>query len=232
MNFGNVGVSNRVNGQEILVDESLLYELSGLSYQGCIVKWGKGVTDFFDEEGNKVTVEIETIKKMMLERAGVVTVEASLLDQNDLGVFWKMVDLFLTHILQPKQHTQFPFTNQDLIHTYLLMQERPVNFAYVVIDCLLDKVNNFNLPTFSHLSRERMEHMPYASHFTGIFKHFGVNFDGDEVQRVKDSRKIRASTLNSMKLFRAVRRGYVYQPYLREEDVMVDPKDQKFMPHK
>ena len=24
-------------------------------------------------------------------------------------------------------------------------------------------------------------------------------------------------------------RGYVYQPYLREGDVMVDPKDQKFI---
>ena len=35
-----------------------------------------------------------------------------------------------------------------------------------------------------------------------------------------------------MKLFRTVRRGYVYQPYMREEDVMVDPRDQKFMPHK
>ena len=112
------------------------------------------------------------------------------------------------------------------------MQERPVNFAYVVIDCLLDKVKNFNLPTFSYLNRETMEHMPYASHLTLIFKHFEVKFGRYEVQRVEDSKKIRASTLKSMKLFRTVRRGYVYQPYLREEDVMVDPKEQKFMPHK
>ena len=35
-----------------------------------------------------------------------------------------------------------------------------------------------------------------------------------------------------MKLFRTIRRGYVYQPYLREEDVMVDPRDQNFMPYK
>ena len=112
------------------------------------------------------------------------------------------------------------------------MQERPVNFAYVVIDCILDKVKIFNLPTFSYLSRERMEYMPYASHLTRIFKHFEVNFNGYEVQRVKDSKKIRASTLKSMKLFRIFGRGYVYQPYLREKDVMVDPRDQKFMHHK
>ena len=77
-----------------------------------------------------------------------------------------------------------------------------------------------------------MEHMPYASHLTCIFKHFGVNFDGYEVQRVKDNKKIRASTLGSMKLFRTVGKGYVYQPYLQEDDVMVDPREQKFMPHK
>ena len=77
-----------------------------------------------------------------------------------------------------------------------------------------------------------MKHMPYASHLTRIFKHFEVNFDGYKVQRVKDSKKIRASTLRSMKLFRTVGRGYVYQPYLREEDFMVDPREQKFMPHK
>ena len=64
-----------------------MYELFGLSHWGCIVKKGKGVTDFFDEEGNKVAVEIETIKKILLEKAGVVTIEAALLDQNDLGVF-------------------------------------------------------------------------------------------------------------------------------------------------
>ena len=108
------------------------------------MKKEKRVTDFFDEEGNKVTVEIEAITKMLLERAGVVTVEAALLDRNDLRVFWKIVHLFFTCIFQPKQHTQFPFTNQDLIHTYLLMQERQVNFACVVIDYLLDKVKNFN----------------------------------------------------------------------------------------
>ena len=170
LNFENIGVSNRVNGQEIILDENLLFELFGLSNRGCIVKKGKGVTDFFNEEGTKVTVEIESIKRTLLEKAGVVAVEATLLDQNDLGVFWKMVHLFLTRILQPKQHTQSPFTNQDLIHTYLLMHVRPVNFAYVVIDCILDKVKNFNLPTFSHLSRERMEHMPCASHLTHVFK--------------------------------------------------------------
>ena len=112
------------------------------------------------------------------------------------------------------------------------MQERQVNFAYVVIDCLLDKVKNFNLPMLSHLSRERMEHMPYASHLTRIFKHFRVNFDGYEVQRVKDNKNIRASTFRSMKLFRTVGKGYVYHPYLREDDVKVDPREQKFMPHK
>ena len=35
-----------------------------------------------------------------------------------------------------------------------------------------------------------------------------------------------------MKLFRTVNRGYVYQPYLREDDAMVDPRDKKYMPHK
>ena len=50
-------------------------------------KEGKRVTNFFDEEGTKVTVEIESIKRTLLEKAGVVAVEATLLDQNDLGVF-------------------------------------------------------------------------------------------------------------------------------------------------
>ena len=35
-----------------------------------------------------------------------------------------------------------------------------------------------------------------------------------------------------MKLFGTINRGYVYQPYLREDDVLVDPRDQKYMPHK
>ena len=153
-----------------------MYELFGLSNRGRIVKKGKGVIDFFNEEGNKVVVEIETIKQILLEKARVVTVEATLLDQNHLGVFWKIVHLFLTRILHPKQHMQFLFTNQDLIHTYLLMNEREVNFVYVIIDYLLDKVKNFNLPTFYHLSREIIEYMPYASHLTYIFKHFGINF--------------------------------------------------------
>ena len=59
LNFGNVEVSSKVNGQEILVDESLLYELFGLSCRGYIVKQGKGVTNFFNEEGNKVAVELK-----------------------------------------------------------------------------------------------------------------------------------------------------------------------------
>ena len=99
LNFGNVGISSRVNGQEILIDESLSYELFGLSHRVCIVKRGKGATDFFDEEENKVTVEIKTIKKILLEKAGVVTVEAALLHQKDLRVFSKIVHLFFTRIL-------------------------------------------------------------------------------------------------------------------------------------
>ena len=43
------------------------------------------MADFFDEEGTKVTVKIEPIKRTLLEKVGVVTVEAALLDQNDLG---------------------------------------------------------------------------------------------------------------------------------------------------
>ena len=56
LNFGNIGVSSRVNGQEIILDESLLFELFGLSNRGCIVKKGKGGTYFFDEQGTKVTM--------------------------------------------------------------------------------------------------------------------------------------------------------------------------------
>ena len=69
--------------------------------------------------------------------------------------------------------------------------------------------------------------MPYTSHLNRIFKHFRVNFDGYEVQRVKESKKIRTSTLRSMKLFRTVEKGFVYQPYLCERDIMVDPTNQK-----
>ena len=61
-NFGNIGVSGKVNGQKILLDESLLNELFGLSNSGCVVKKEKGVTDFYDEEGNKAVVEIKEIK--------------------------------------------------------------------------------------------------------------------------------------------------------------------------
>ena len=87
LNFGNIGVSSRVNGQEIILGEGLLFDLFGLSNKGCIVKKRKRVTDFFDEQGEKVTVEIESIRRTLLEKAGVVAVEATLLDQNDLGVF-------------------------------------------------------------------------------------------------------------------------------------------------
>ena len=110
------------------------------------MKKEKGVIDFYDEEGNKVTVDTLEIKKILLERVAVVTVEAKLLDQNNLGIFLKMVHLSFTRILQPKQHTQSPYTNQDLIHTYLLMNRRDVDFAYVVIDRILEKVKIFNLP--------------------------------------------------------------------------------------
>ena len=79
-NFGNIRVSSRVNGQEILVDESLLNELLGLLNKGCVVKKKKGVTDFYDEEGNKVALDIKEIKRILLEKATVVTVKASLLD--------------------------------------------------------------------------------------------------------------------------------------------------------
>ena len=61
------------------------------------------------------------------------------------------------------------------------MNGREVNFVYVVIDWILEKVKNFNLPNFKQLSRQRIEHMPYASHLTRIFKNFGVSFEGYEV---------------------------------------------------
>ena len=41
LNFGNVGVSSRVNSQKILVDETLLHKLFGLSNRRCIVNKGK-----------------------------------------------------------------------------------------------------------------------------------------------------------------------------------------------
>ena len=39
-----------------------------------------GVTNFYDEEGNKVALDIKEIKRILLEKATVVTVETSLLD--------------------------------------------------------------------------------------------------------------------------------------------------------
>ena len=179
-------MSSRLNGQDLLLDEDLLLELFGLSNKGCAVKKEKGVTNFYDEEGNKVVVDIAEIKQILLERADVVTLEAKLLDQNYLGVFWKMVHLSFTRILQPKQHTRSPYTNQDLIQTY----GKEVNFAYFLVDWILGEVKIFNLPTLNHLSRERIEHMLYASQLTKIFKRFGVTFEGYEVQRVKESKKI------------------------------------------
>ena len=92
----NFGVSSRINGQKILVDEALLHELFGLSNKGCVVKKEKGVINFFDEEGNNVAVEISEIKKILLEKVVVVTMEAKLHDQSDFGVFWKMVHLSFT----------------------------------------------------------------------------------------------------------------------------------------
>ena len=82
-----------------------------------MVKKQKGAIDFFDEEGHKVTVDISEIKQILLEKDAVVLMESK---------------LFFTRILQPKQHTQSAYTNQDLIHTYLLMNGCNVNFAYVL----------------------------------------------------------------------------------------------------
>ena len=66
------------------------------------------MTDFFDEEGNKVAVEIEVIKKLSLERAEVATVEVALLDQNDLGYFgrWSTYSILV-------------FCNQSNMHSSL-----------------------------------------------------------------------------------------------------------------
>ena len=95
-------MSSRVNSQEILVDKSLLNELFGLSNEGCVVKKEKGVTNFYDEEGNKVALDIKKVKRILFEKVVMVTVQTKLLDQNDVGVFWKMVHLSFTRILQPK----------------------------------------------------------------------------------------------------------------------------------
>ena len=58
LHYKNLGVSSLVNGQQILVDESLLYELFGLSNSGCVVRKEKGVSEFFDEEGTKIAVHL------------------------------------------------------------------------------------------------------------------------------------------------------------------------------
>ena len=103
--FRNIGISSRVNGQEILVDEDLLHDLFGLSKTGCVVRKEKRVSDYFDEEGKKVVADLAEIKRITLEQHGVVKVEEKHLDQNDLGVHWKMVHLSFTKIIQPKSHT-------------------------------------------------------------------------------------------------------------------------------
>ena len=87
LNFGNIRVSSRVNSQEIIVDESMLNELFGLLNKGCVVKKEKGVIDLYDEKDNKVTLDIKEIKKIPPIKATVVTVEANLLEQNDLESF-------------------------------------------------------------------------------------------------------------------------------------------------
>ena len=92
-----MGISSSVNGQEILEEEELLHTLFGVSSRGCIVKTEKGVKEFIDENANKIGVDIAAIEKWMLKNAGLVKVEAKLLDQNDFGAKWKMVH-FITPI--------------------------------------------------------------------------------------------------------------------------------------
>ena len=99
------------------------------------------------------------------------------------------------------------------------MKEGRINFACVVIEWMLEKVNNFNLPTFKVKDRQRRESKSYASHFTRIFKHFRVNLEGFESYQVLELRRIIFESLRGMKLYETVGRGYVFQYYLRAGDV-------------
>ena len=67
---------------------------------------------------------------------------------------------------------------QDEISLYLLMKGETVNFAWVVIDWIFEKVKNFNLSTFALKGRQIEENMPYGSALTKIFKHFKVKLNG------------------------------------------------------
>ena len=52
-----------------------------------LLKKEERVTDFYDEEGNKVALDIKEVKRILLEKDVVVKVKTKLLDQNDLIVF-------------------------------------------------------------------------------------------------------------------------------------------------
>ena len=93
----------------------------------------------------------------MFERHSVVQIKKGvrLLGQKDFGVHWKMVHTSFTKILQPKSHTQSPFTSQDETTMHLLMKGEKINVFWVVIDSILEKVKNFNLSTFAAQDRQR-----------------------------------------------------------------------------
>ena len=168
----------------------------------------------------------------MLKNHGVVQFEEGVknLDQNDFGIRWKLVHMAFNKFLQPKSHTRSPFTMQDEISMYLLIKGETVNFTWVLIDWIVKKVKKFNLPMFSSKEKQREDSKHFGCHLTKIFKHFKVKLNGFESKQVIESKKIRTDSLRLMRVYDTVERGFVFYLYLKDDDVMVNPKDEVMKP--
>ena len=64
-----------------------------------------------------------------------------------------------------------------------------MNFAWVVIDWILEKINSFNHSTFSSKDRQGEDNMPFGCHLMRIFKHFQVKLNEFESKQVIESKK-------------------------------------------
>ena len=73
---------------------------------------------------------------------------------------------------------------------YLWMKGETINFSWVVIDWMLEKVKNFNLPMFSSKDKQTEDSMAFGCHLMKIFKYCKVKLNGFESKQAIESKKI------------------------------------------
>lgn len=91
-----------------------------------------------------------------------------------------------------------------------------INFSWMVIENMLSTRKILGKDKYEESSRHMRE---------GIFEHFKVSFEGYSKESVKSPWIMSNRPLKIMKIYKTKNQGYVFWPYLRDEDEMANPKD-------